>query len=600
MAREDRLSESRAYRDVDVSGQAWGSDVVADLLKAYGFEYVFFNPGASFRGLEESIVNYNDNDPRVIQAPHEGVAVSMAHGYAKAAGRPGLCLLHDVVGTLHGGMSLYNAYCDRVPVLALSGTGPLRKSRRRPWIDWIHTALDQGALVRSVVKWDDQPFHTDGVVDSVVRAHRIADTPPKGPTYVTVDHDLQENELEAPVAMPDLAQFDPPSRMAPDPEAIDQAADLLADAAFPVALVDQVGDSASAVESLVELADLLGMAVVDQHANRYNFPNTHPAYLPGESVIEQADVVLAVDVWAPDHTLKRTDSALYQSQEAVDGDFDLIDVGTHDLEASSLTADYYGLRATTVPVLADSELALDALLEAVEDRLESPRTDRLADLQALHDEYRGAARAEANARWDDEPIALPRLAAELWELLEGEDWTVVAGNLKGWIQRLWEIDQYDQYTGGHSGGAGVGYGIGAAIGGALAYADTDRVPINLQDDGDLMFYPGSLWVLSHYQIPLLTVVYNNRALYNSTEHRMILAQHRDRDDSYERALIGTGYQDPTPDYAALAESMGVDGHGPITAPEDLAPALSAALETVQGGEPALVDVVCQPKSYREA
>jgi len=596
----DRPPE-RTFVPVDDAAPEWGSDHLADLLRAFGFDYVSFNPGASFRGLEESIVNYNGNAPAVIETTHEGLSVSIAHGYAKATGEPALCVLHDVVGTMHGAMSLYNAYVDRVPIVALSGTGPMRKEQRRPWIDWIHTALVQGNIVREYVKWDDQPAHLDGAAASLARAYRIANTAPKGPTYVTLDHSLQEGPLETPPPVPDLSKLGPPSKMAPDPAAIDAAADLLVDAERPVVLVDQVGDSRRAVAALVELAETLGAPVVDPRKRRFNFPNTHPMDLSGTDVYREADVVLALDVWSANYTLKDTDRVRHELTEAIDGEFALIEIGTDDLGASSLTSDYYALRETDVDVLADTELAVPALVDAVVDRLEAdPRRRERAEarfetLAARHDEQRAAWRAEADAAADETPISVPRLADEVWSVIRDEPWVLVNGTLRGWSHRLWAVDEFDQYIGGRSGGGGVGYGVGAAIGGALAYAETDRVPVNLQPDGDLMFYPGGLWTMARYDLPILSVVHNNGALYNSTDHRMRLAAFRGRDDSLERALVGTGLNDPTPDYAALAESMGVTGFGPIEDPDDLGPALQAAYDVVRGGSPALVDVVAQPR-----
>jgi acetolactate synthase-1/2/3 large subunit len=592
---------SRTYTTPDVTGQEWGSDLIADVLKAYGWEYVPFNPGASFRGIEESIVNYNDNQPTVIETPHEGLSVSIAHGHAKATGDPAVCILHDVVGTLHGAMSLYNAYVDRVPIVTLSGTGPLRKSRRRPWIEWIHTAINQGELVREYTKWDDQPTAIDGVVESLTRAHRLADTRPKGPTYVTFDHDIQEGELDEPVELPDLERLGPPTRMAPDPDAIEAAADRLVAAETPVIIADQVGDSRRAVDALVDLSAELGAAVIDPRKRRFNLPNTHPMDLSGTEIHREADLVLALDVWSLDYTLTDTDNTDYTSTEAIDPDTEIVEIGTRELGVSSLIADYYDQRETELSIMADTALAVPALRDAVRDRLDANDAararaeERSESFAERHDRQRAQWESEAADAWDETPVSVPRLAGEVWDLIEDESWVLVNGTLREWTHRLWEIDEYDSYVGGRSGGAGVGYGIGAAIGAALAYEDSDRVPINLQADGDLMFYPNALWTMGHYEIPMLTVIHNNRSLYNSTEHRMNLARYRGRDDSLERAMIGTGYWDPTPDYATMAESMGVAGYGPIEDPDDIAPALQSAWADVQAGRPALVDVVCQPR-----
>ena len=591
----------REYRDVDISEQEWGSDFIADLLKAYNFKFVSFNPGASFRGIEESIINYNNNTPKVIQAPHEGLSVSVAHGYAKATGDPALCILHNVVGTMHGAMSLYNAYVDRVPILALSGTGPMSKRDRRPRTDWIHTALVQGNIIRNYVKWDDQPDRIDGALESITRAHRLADTKPKGPTYVTIDHNLQENALDAPIEIPSLEKLDPPSRMAPDPTMIEEATNILLSANHPVILTDQVGDSRRAVNALVDLAETLGAAVVDSSKRRYNFPNTHPMELTGTEVYREADVILGLDVWSYNDTLKDTDRTRHELEEAIEGDFKLIDISLREQEMSSLFANSYAQRKIDVRIAADTELAVPALRDSIveqvedDDALQRQINDRFDAFATRHNQQRAAWTKQVEKTWDEMPIALPRLTAELGDTIADDKWVIVNGTFRGWPHRLWEINDYDQYIGGRSGGAGVGYGIGAAIGGALAYQDTERIPINLQTDGDLMFYPGALWMLGHYSIPMLTVVHNNQTLYNSTEHRINLAEFRGRDDSYERALIGTGYWDPTPDYGAMAESMGVNGYGPIKDPDDIAGALQAALNDVKNGEPALVDVICQPR-----
>ena len=603
----DRASDRprrREFAEVEVSDQRWGSDVIADFLKAHGFEFVSFNPGASFRAIEESIVNYNDNTPTVIQAQNEGLSVAIAHGYAKATGDPALCLLHNTVGTLNGAMGIYNAYVDRVPLLLVGGSGPLRKSKRRPWIDWIHTNLDQGALVREYTKWDDEPAHIDGVAESIVRAYNVANTRPKGPVYLTLDHELQEKELDEPIPIPDPAAFPGPTRPAPDSKAIARVADALVEANRPVALVDAVGDSQRAVEALVDLTEELGLPVVDSYGpfpHRYNFPNTHPMNLTGTDVLRDADLVLALDARNPNLKLQTVDRVTHERSERVENAFDLISVGMDDVGISSLTADYDALRETTMSILADTALAVPALYNAVSERLDADETaarraeERFDELATEHDERRATWQEAAKEAWDEEPISIPRLAGELRETIRDDPWVIVAGTLGGWPHRLWEIDEFDRYVGGMSGGGGVGYGIGAAIGGALAYSDTDRVPINLQADGDLMQFLSGLWTVAHHDVSLFTVVHNNRCLYNSTRHRMDLAELRGRDASFERALIGTSVTDPTPDYAAIAEALGVSGYGPIEDPADLGPTLEAAWDEAKTGSAVLVDVVSQPR-----
>ena len=599
-AARDGGPRERTRRDVDVSDQQWGSDAIVDLLSAYDFEFVSFTPGASFRGIEESVVNYNDNEPRVIETPHEFLSVSVAHGYAKATNEPAACLLHNVVGTLNGSMGLFNAYFDRVPLLAISGTGPMEKSQRRPWIDWIHTALVQGNLVRDYVKWDSQPASLEDALGELTRAHNIADTVPKGPVYVTLDHDLQERELDEPMELPDLDSRRPPTSPAPDPDAIDRAADLLVAADFPVLVVDQVGDSPETVDALLDLAESLGAPIVDTFHHRFNVPATHPTNCSGTDVIEDADLIVALDTWALDTVLMETDIATHERDRIVE-DVPVVDIGTQDLEKSSLVMGFEETRDTALSVLADTRLALPLLADAVTERLDADsraeeraeaRFDAVAERhRAQRDEWQDVV----EERWDETPISPPRLAAELWDVIADEEWVLVNGTLRHWAQRLWELDEFDQYIGGYSGGGGLGYGAGAAIGGSMAYADTDRVPISLQPDGDLLMHLSALWVMGHYDVQLLSVVHNNRSFYNSTNHRMQLADYRDRDASLERALIGTGIRDPVPDYASIAESMGVSGYGPVEDPADLPSVLAEAWEEAKAGSPVLVDVVSAPR-----
>ena len=129
---------------------AWGSDAVAETLRALGIPYIALNPGASYRGLHDSLVNHLGNEhPQMLLCLHEEAAVAIAHGYAKATDRMMAAAVHSNVGLMHATMAIFNAWCDRAPVLVLGATGPWDASRRRPWIDWIHTFADQGAQVRA-------------------------------------------------------------------------------------------------------------------------------------------------------------------------------------------------------------------------------------------------------------------------------------------------------------------------------------------------------------------------------------------------------------------------------------------------------------------
>ncbi|HET8568974.1 MAG TPA: thiamine pyrophosphate-binding protein, partial [Candidatus Limnocylindria bacterium] len=245
--------------------QRYGSDVIVDLLQAFGIEYVSLNPGATYRGLHDSLVNYGGGKPEIILCTHEKVAVSLAHGYAKVTGKPMAAIVHDVVGLLHSTMGIYYAHLDRAPVLVLGATGPTDRTRRRPHIDWIHTALVQGNAVRDFTKWDDQPAVVADVPASFARGYRIATTEPAGPVYLCYDAGLQEDALERPVPIDDVVAAARPSPVQADPRALARAADMLASAERPVIVTEHLGRHPEAVPELVALAEQLGAGVIDMN-----------------------------------------------------------------------------------------------------------------------------------------------------------------------------------------------------------------------------------------------------------------------------------------------------------------------------------------------
>ena len=190
----------------------WGSDVAAEMLRRFGFPYVSLNPGASYRGLHDSIVNHLGNEtPSMVMCLHEDHAVAIAHGYAKATGEPMACILHSNVGLMHGMMSLYNAWCDRVPMFVLGATGPVDSSQRRPWIDWIHTSTDQAGLIRDFIKWDNQPTSPAALVEAMCRANIVTRSEPTAPVYICLDAGLQEASLDTVPDFPDMSRFLPPA-----------------------------------------------------------------------------------------------------------------------------------------------------------------------------------------------------------------------------------------------------------------------------------------------------------------------------------------------------------------------------------------------------
>jgi benzoylformate decarboxylase/acetolactate synthase-1/2/3 large subunit len=576
-------------------GPEWGSDIMVDSIRALGLRHLSLMPGSSYRGLHDSLVNYAGNEIPMICCPHEKIAVGLAHGYAKAAGEPMGVILHNVVGLLHGAMGIYYAYIDRTPVMVLGGSGPATHDRRRPNIDWIHSADVQGNAVRDYTKWDHEPRSIQDVPRTLARAYRVAMSEPRGPVYVSLDAGLQEAPLDEPVDMPDFARLGVPSRLGPDPAALHRLAERLCAARRPVIVAGYAGRDPKAFGQLTELAELTGAGVVDTGI-RLNFPNRHRLCVTGTDALESADCVLFLDVKDMGKPTQRLDSANRRITSRLAPGTTVLDLGFNDLSLSSWSEDYAELVETDVQVTADTVVALPMLLAASREMVAADSPERSAERAAYaaeitrrHDGQWAAWAATAAREADLSPVATSRLAAEVWEVARHHDWVLTAGTAAGWAPRLWDFDAPYRHPGASLGTATQ---IGISLGVALAHRGTGRLVVDLQPDGDLMFDASALWVAAYYRLPLLVVMFNNRAYYNDWEHQERLA--RQRSTPLERAYIGMEIDRPAPDFAALARSFSWYAEGPVEDPAKVGEAVARAADHVQRtGTPALVDVVCR-------
>jgi len=565
----------------------WGSDVIVDLLHMYELPYAALNPGASYRGLHDSMVNYGGNDPVMMLCQHEETAVQIAHGYAKASGKPMVAILHNLVGLLHANMAIYYAYADRAPVFIIGATGPMDETKRRPRIDWIHTALVQGEAVRAYTKWDYQPAVIGGVPESFARAYSVMMTEPRGPIYMCYDAWLQEQPLEQEVPLPPARAAKLPARLGPDPQALKTAAEMLLEAKRPVILAEFVGRDPEGFHALVELAESLGAPVYDVNS-RLNFPSRHPLNLSMvKDVFADADLVLCLDTRDWERATTRLVSTTREVTSIVPAGAKWIDIGFGDLEISSWAMDYQRLAHADLRILADTTLAIPALTGLVKKEGKRPVRKEVAQLR---DAARARWEKEAKEDWDASPITLARLATEVWQAIKDEDWVLTANTLEEWARKIWDFDRPYRHPGKSLGTATQ---IGISLGVALAHRDAGRLVVDLQPDGDLMFDAGALWVAAKHRIPMLVVMYNNRAYYNDWEHQIRMAKLRGT--PVERAYIGMDMDDPAPDFAALAKSLGWYAEGPINRPGDVASALRRAIAKVKAGQPALLDTITQKR-----
>ena len=564
----------------------WASDVIVDLLHAYGLPHAALNPGASYRGLHDSIVNYGRNKPTMMLCQHEETAVQIAHGYAKASGKPMVAILHNLVGLLHANMAIYYAYADRCPVFIIGATGPMDETKRRPRIDWIHTALVQGEAVRAYTKWDYQPTVIDGVPESFARAYGVMMTEPRGPIYMCYDAWLQEQPLDHEVAAGKKQSL--PTRMAADARELKKVADLLQKAKRPVILAEFVGRDAEGYEALVKLAETLGAPVYDV-GSRLNFPSRHPLNLSmHKDVFRDADVVLSLDTRDWERPTTELVSTTRKVTSIVPQGCKWIDIGFGDLEISSWAMDYQRLVHADVRVMADTTVAIPALTGLLKKGKQAD--SRIKHYTELSRKVRAGWEKEAKEDWDASPITLPRLAHEVWQQIRKHDWVLTAGTLDEWARKVWDFDKPYRHPGKSLGTATQ---IGISLGVALAHRGKGRLVVDLQPDGDLMFDAGALWVAAKHRIPLLIVMYNNRAYYNDWEHQIRMAKLRGT--PVERAHIGMDMVDPAPDFASLARSMGWYAEGPIDKPSGVAAALKRAIRKVQAGQPALIDTITQKR-----
>ena len=576
-----------------------GSDFMVDLLKATGVSYVAAMPGSTFRGLHESIVTYGGNRaPELITCVHEEISAGICHGYAKVAGKPMACLVHSNVGLMHASMAIYNAWCDKVPMMILAGNG-LDATKRRPGVEWLHTMTDVGAIVRDFVKWDDIPVSLQHFSESFVRAHQVATTPPYEPVLLVVDSELQEEPAadRAKLSIPRITAMSAP---AGEPAAIDLAAEMMVSARSPVIVVDRVARTAEGMNLLVKLAESLNAPVIDR-AGRLNIPTNHYLNHSGRSreLLSRADVILAMevtDLWGVASTVP--DIPERPSRRTIPAATKIIGISANYAYLKGNVQDSERYFAADLMLAADGQACLPQLIDAVERKLTPAQRQTIAAKKAplekaFHD-MRAASAEDAARAWDATPIGTGRLCMEVWDQIKTLDWAFVSPTsfISDWPLRLWDITKHYQYI-GYEGGYGVGYGSPSAVGAALAHREAGRIPIAIEGDGDLMVLPGSLWTLAHHQIPLLMIVHNNRAWHQETMHLQRMANRRDR--GVDRWRIGTVLQEPNIDYASVARGMGVWAEGPISDPAQLKGAIARALKTVQAGKPALLDIVTQPR-----
>ena len=597
-------AETTTPQDLSRIGGVAGSDFMVDVIKSLDIKYLPANCASSYRGIHESLINYGGNKmPEFLTCTHEESAVGMAHGYFKASGKPLMSLCHGTVGLQHAAMAIYNAWCDRVPVIVMGGND-LDAAHRPPGVPTFHSAQDINALVRDFTKWDDTPVSLQHFAQSFVRAYKIALTPPYGPVMIALDAGLQQEPIRRngeDLYIPRYTATSPPQG---DTGAVKEAARLLVKAQNPVIVVDRAARTENGVRLLVQLAEALQAHVVDM-GGRMNFPKTHYLSAP-ITAVNNADVIIGMelsDFWGVVNSyVDNGEHGIGINRSKIKPDTKLISISSVELNTKSNYQDFQRFQSVDISMAADAEATLPALIEAVRSAIPN---DSKAAIEN-RGEAAKKARAEGRARtlqlaalaWDASPISTARLVMETWSQIKDLDWSLVSssGNVSNWPNRLWPMEKYYHWLGG-PGGYGVGYGAPASVGAALANRDLGRFSVSIQSDGDLMYAPGVLWTAAKHKIPLLAVMHNNRGYHQELMHVQRLSNFRNRVANLGNDLgpIGTSIMNPDIEYHKFAESMGWWAKGPIKDPDALGPAIKEAVAVVQSGQPALVNVWTQPR-----
>jgi thiamine pyrophosphate-dependent acetolactate synthase large subunit-like protein len=567
---------SELQRDVPVPVPAqtdlWGSDAVAAMLRALDVPYLALNPGASFRGLHDSLVNYLGNErPQMLLCLHEESAVAIAHGYARASGRMMGVVLHSNVGLMHGTMAIFNAWCDRVPMLILGATGPWDAAKRRPWIDWIHTAADQGALVRDYTKWDNQPASVPAAYEALLRAAQIAQTAPRGPTYVNLDAALQEAKVGPLPAVPDVSRFAPPPPVLPSNEVVQAAARLLSGAKNPAILVGRVSRSEEGWKARIALAEKLQAKVFTDIKTGASFPTDHPlhaappATFPDGKLLRDCDVVLSLDWVDTAGTLKAA-----WGDAPIGAKVIRVSLDQHIHRGWSM--DYQGLPPADVYMLCEPDVAVPLLVDAVKARPAAVSSKNDHQIKS------------------DEALSIRALANAFNEVTSGMEICLTKLPL-GWNGAYRHFRHPLDYLGA-DGGGGVGAGPGLTVGAALALKGQRRMVVGICGDGDFLMGVTAVWTAAHYKLPCLFLVANNRSFYNDEMHQERVAKERSR--PVENKWIGQRIDEPDIDLAMMARAQGAIGLGPVKEVLQLKDVMKEAIKQVQAGNVVVVDVRVLP------
>lgn len=570
----------------------WGSDVVAEVTRQLDLKYIALVPGASYRGFHDSIVNYLGNsNPQMVICLHEEHAVSIADGYSKVTETPMAVALHSNVGLMHATMPIFNAWCDRTPMIIFGATGPVDAYRRRPWIDWIHTSKDQASMIRNYIKWDDQPASPQAAVESVLRANQIARSAPFGPVYVCLDVGLQESPLTDDVSIPDPARFAPAPTPAVPRDSMLKSLKAIEKAKFPLILMGRVSRKQVDWDRRVRFAEAIGAPVLTSSNDAASFPTTHPLHLAAPclrpskaatALIEKADLVISMD-WLDLGGVFRLALGTAQTQKPADKT--ILHCSVDSYRTNGWSMDHQALAAVDIPIHAEPDQFIAQMLDEIDAKKTAKVKTRpeIKNIAHWNSALNGKpTRGAAMTLWD--------MAMTVREFAKNRPVTFARLPL-GWPGEASDFNGPLSFMGNDGGGA-VGTGPGHTIGTALALKDSGRLTVGVIGDGDYLMGVQALWTAAHFEIPVMIVVADNRSYFNDEMHQERVAQMRSR--PAQNRWIGQRIDDPRVDLVAMARAQGFDGEAPVSTAEGLTKALKKGAEIVAKGGRYFIDSVIEP------
>ncbi|HTH96641.1 MAG TPA: thiamine pyrophosphate-binding protein [Stellaceae bacterium] len=568
----------------------FGSDVIADTLRAFDIPYIALNPGASYRGIHDSLVNRLGNvNPKMLLCLHEEHAIAIAQGYFKVTEKPMAAAVHSNVGLMHATMAIFNAWCDRAGMLILGATGPVDAALRRPWTDWLHTVRDQAAMIRQYIKWDDQPASPAAAREALLRAWRIIQTAPAGPAYINFDSTVQEMELTEPPPPIALERFAAPAVPSSAPaEEITRIAALLKSAKNPVLLAGRVTRGEAAWDARIALAEGLGAKVLTSQRPGAAFPTEHPLHLgapfkrphdAARKALKEADVIISLDWLDLAGLFKGVFGKELPTAKVIQ-----VSVDHHIHNGWSM--DHMALPVADIFLACEPDSIVVPLIKELglnpTPKYSAANPPPRRPIPAFEPRKDGISRPAEFA------LALRHAV--------GERRVSLLHLPTSWKGKDWDYRHPLDFIGG-DGGGGIGGGPGISVGGALALKGSGRLPIALLGDGDYLMGVTALWTAVHYRIPMLVCVVNNQSFFNDEEHQLRMAERRGR--PIENKWIGMRMADPEISMVKMAEGQGAIGIGPAMTPADLPAMLAEAIALAEAGNVVVVDVRIDPNAEKD-